>query len=207
MTSQGSETRYEEEKSKGPAGFSLKSARDEEAVLAATSMVNAAFDKGTQIEANQSTEDIVARGRGQASQPSHDQDTPGDDDFPVRAPADSPSPPPNLPPSPLVTPPVGAQQTPSSPQSHSSYTSKSMTPIAPKRGVPHVYHDYSHTPDMPGYVRKKTGGVTQPFPEKLHEMLDTETDSETQSIVSWLPHGRAFIVRKPKVFTKEIMPK
>jgi hypothetical protein len=99
-----------------------------------------------------------------------------------------------------------AQHTPESPQSHSSHTSKS-TPIAPKRGVPHVYHDYSQTSDMPGYVRKKTGGVTQPFPEKLHEMLDTETDSDAQSIVSWLPHGRAFIVRKPKVFTKEIMPK
>jgi hypothetical protein len=201
MANRRSETRCEEEKSKGSAGFSLKSARDEEAVLAATNMVNAAFAEG-----NESTEDTVARGRWQASQPSYDQDNPGDGDFPVRAPADSPSPPPQLPPSPLVTPPMVAQHTPESPQSHSSYTSKS-TPIAPKRGVPHVYHDYSQTSDMPGYVRKKTGGVTQPFPEKLHEMLDTETDSDAQSIVSWLPHGRAFIVRKPKVFTKEIMPK
>lgn len=206
MANQGSETSYEEEKSKGSVGFSLKSARDEEAVLAATNMVNAAFAESNVAESNPSTEDTAANGRGQASRPSHDQDNPGDGDFPIRAPADSPSPLSNLPPSPLVTPPMVAQHTPGSPQSPSSCNSRS-TPIAPKRGVPHVYHDYSHTPDMPGYIRKKTGGVSQPFPEKLHEMLDTETEGEAQSIVSWLPHGRAFIVRKPKVFTKEIMPK
>jgi hypothetical protein len=206
MANQGSETRYEEENAKGSVAFSLKSARDEEAVLAATNMVNAAFAESNLAEANQSTEDTAASGRGQASRASHARDNSEDGDFRGRAPADSPSPPPTLPPSPLVTPPMVAQHTPGSPQSPSSYTSKS-TPTAPKRGVPHVYHDYSHTPDMPGYIRKKTGGVTQPFPEKLHEMLDTETAVEAQSIVSWLPHGRAFIVRKPKVFTKEIMPK
>jgi hypothetical protein len=55
-------------------------------------------------------------------------------------------------------------------------------------------------------VRKKTGGVTQPFPEKLHEMLDSETSPAAQAVVSWLPHGRAFVVRKPKEFTSKIMP-
>lgn len=73
-----------------------------------------------------------------------------------------------------------------------------------KRGVPHVYRDYSNVPDAAGYVRKKTGGVTQPFPEKLHEMLEQENEP---SIVSWLPHGRAFLVRKPKHFTSIVMPK
>ena len=78
------------------------------------------------------------------------------------------------------------------------------------RGVPHVYHDFSHAsgPDPSMYVRKKTGGVTQPFPEKLHEMLNSESkDDPSSAIVSWLPHGRAFIVRRPKEFTSEIMPK
>ena len=73
-----------------------------------------------------------------------------------------------------------------------------------KKGVPHVYHDYSNIPDAVGVVRKKTGGVTQPFPEKLHTMLD---DDEDPSVVSWLPHGRAFLVRKPAEFTTQIMPK
>ena len=73
-------------------------------------------------------------------------------------------------------------------------------------GVPHVYHDYGSVPDEPGYIRKKTGGVTQPFPEKLYEMLESEGRLQGD-VVEWLPHGRAFIVRRPKDFTDRIMPK
>jgi hypothetical protein len=78
-----------------------------------------------------------------------------------------------------------------------------------QRGIPHIYHDYSSL-SGPGqaYLKKKTGGVTQPFPEKLHEMLSQESnDDPAVALVSWLPHGRAFIVRRPKEFTTEIMPK
>lgn len=74
-----------------------------------------------------------------------------------------------------------------------------------KHNVPHVYHDYANVPDTIGFVRKKTGGVTQPFPEKLYEMLSHQ--SITGKLVSWLPHGRAFLVRKPKLFTEVIMPR
>lgn len=78
----------------------------------------------------------------------------------------------------------------------------------PAGGVPHVYHDYSQVLlDDASYIRKKTGGVTQPFPEKLLEMLSAVDGSNEMDIVSWLPHGRAFIVRKPKEFTEIIMPK
>lgn len=75
--------------------------------------------------------------------------------------------------------------------------------------TPHIYFDYSAVPDTLGFVRKKTGGVSKPFPEKLHEMLTIESLPHTDStaIVSWLPHGRAFIVRTPKQFTSVIMPK
>ena len=46
------------------------------------------------------------------------------------------------------------------------------------------------------------------FPDKLHEMLAQESsDDPASAIVSWLPHGRAFIVRKPKEFTTQVMPK
>jgi hypothetical protein len=74
-----------------------------------------------------------------------------------------------------------------------------------KRGVPHVYHDYSQMPVQPDLLRKKSGGVSTPFPVKLYEMLENPQVDPT--IVSWLPHGRAFIVRLPKRFTSEIMPK
>ena len=86
--------------------------------------------------------------------------------------------------------------------------STNLNPPKPKKAMPqpHIYHDYSNLPDTAGYVRKKTGGVSQPFPEKLMDMLTME-ETHKSTVVSWLPHGRAFIVRKPKVFTEDIMPK
>ncbi|KAI2502988.1 hypothetical protein MHU86_11493 [Fragilaria crotonensis] len=97
---------------------------------------------------------------------------------------------------PLVTPPTAPQQYPNPPPSPPPEDARRNK----KMGVPHIYHDYSAVPDSMGYVRKKTGGVTQPFPEKLMEMLTKETDCP--SIVGWLPHGRAFIVRKPTVYQR-----
>jgi hypothetical protein len=81
---------------------------------------------------------------------------------------------------------------------------KQVLSLPAKKGVPHVYHDFSNVLDVLHVVRKKTGGVTQPFPEKLHTMLDNDDDPST---VSWLPHGRAFLVRKPAEFRTQIMPK
>jgi hypothetical protein len=114
--------------------------------------------------------------------------------------------------SPKVTPPTIAIESPGSPQSvddstrspTSANTPSSASKANRKRGVPHIYRDYFNVPDTIGYVRKKTGGVTQPFPEKLHELLDHEPEP---TIVSWLPHGRAFLVRKPKEFTQDVMPR
>jgi hypothetical protein len=117
---------------------------------------------------------------------------------------------------PKVTPPTGAIESPespttphsigtaSSPHSSKAATGSAGTSANRKRGVPHIYRDYSGAPDATGFARKKTGGVTQPFPEKLHELLEREN---VPTIISWLPHGRAFLVRKPKEFTQGIMPR
>jgi HSF-type DNA-binding len=50
------------------------------------------------------------------------------------------------------------------------------------------------------------GGVSTPFPWKLHIMLDAVDEDGDTDIVSWLSHGKAFIVHKPKDFVHEIMP-
>jgi len=45
------------------------------------------------------------------------------------------------------------------------------------------------------------------FPEKLYHMLqDVEHRGETD-IASWLPHGRAFLVRDPDRFVQEVLPR
>eukprot|EP00588_Corethron_pennatum_P035463 CAMPEP_0194349934 /NCGR_PEP_ID=MMETSP0171-20130528/107363_1 /TAXON_ID=218684 /ORGANISM="Corethron pennatum, Strain L29A3" /LENGTH=425 /DNA_ID=CAMNT_0039117437 /DNA_START=654 /DNA_END=1931 /DNA_ORIENTATION=+ len=54
--------------------------------------------------------------------------------------------------------------------------------------------------------RTARGGVVNPFPDKLYSMLETIESQAKGNIVSWLPHGRAFIVRIPKMFVQEVLP-
>ena len=42
------------------------------------------------------------------------------------------------------------------------------------------------------------------FPQRLMEILDDESNHEA---ISWLPHGKAFIVRKRDLFASAVMPK
>lgn len=42
------------------------------------------------------------------------------------------------------------------------------------------------------------------FPQKLMEILADTTLSE---IVSWLPHGRSFVIIRPDLFCEEVLPK
>mmetsp|Transcript_31020 Transcript_31020/g.74944 ORF Transcript_31020/g.74944 Transcript_31020/m.74944 type:complete len:518 (-) Transcript_31020:411-1964(-) len=51
------------------------------------------------------------------------------------------------------------------------------------------------------------GGVSTPFPWKLHIMLEAIDKEGDTNVVTWLSHGKAFIVHKPKDFVNEIMPK
>jgi len=46
------------------------------------------------------------------------------------------------------------------------------------------------------------------FPWKLHIMLDamSKIEGDNKAIVCWQPHGKAFMVHKPKDFVAEVMP-
>lgn len=77
--------------------------------------------------------------------------------------------------------------------------------------VQHNYHD--HADDIEGLIIQppvvSKGGVTVPFPMKLHgllEQIDT-VEPELSGIVSWLPHGRSFLVHKPKEFANSVLPR
>ena len=74
------------------------------------------------------------------------------------------------------------------------------------------YHDHAYerdlgTSDGAEQPKKKAsrGGVSHPFPEKLHTMLDEVEEQGLDHIVSWHPHGRSFAVHKPKEFVALIM--
>ena len=72
------------------------------------------------------------------------------------------------------------------------------------------YIDASAMADPPKFelARRRTrGGVTEPFPEKLHRMLlEIEKDGNGH-IISFFPHGRAFGIHNTDAFEEKIMPK
>lgn len=85
---------------------------------------------------------------------------------------------------------------------------KSRPKMPSKRGhrVVHSYHDHLFDQqDGPDPVTR--GGVNTPFPLKLHEVLKNIEKDGLADVVSWQPHGRCFVVHKPDVFLKDIMPK
>jgi len=77
-----------------------------------------------------------------------------------------------------------------------------------KKSSPYI--DASAMADPPEFelARRRTrGGVTEPFPEKLHRMLlEIEKDGNGH-IISFFPHGRAFGIHDTEKFEEEIMPK
>jgi len=72
--------------------------------------------------------------------------------------------------------------------------------------VQHNYHDHSND-NRADYQEEHParGGVTTPFPLKLHDMLENVTADGFEHIISWQPHGRCFVVHKPKEFV-ELLP-
>jgi hypothetical protein len=80
-----------------------------------------------------------------------------------------------------------------------------------KREIQHNYHDHA---DNDGAIYREApviskGGVTVPFPTKLHNMLEYIALHETELnvIVSWQPHGRCFLVRNTKAFGERVLPR
>eukprot|EP00980_Cylindrotheca_fusiformis_P009314 scaffold2044_cov206-Cylindrotheca_fusiformis.AAC.6 len=74
----------------------------------------------------------------------------------------------------------------------------------------HEYHDYSQLkPSQFSHldVKPVRGGVHCPFPILLHRMMEDAKAKDFEGIVSWQPHGRSFLIHKPRDFVKSILPK
>lgn len=84
-------------------------------------------------------------------------------------------------------------------------------PSSRQHCVQHNYHD--HAGEVEGMYQQKPavskGGVSVPFPMKLHDMLEhiQRDEPELASIVSWQPHGRCFLVHEPKEFAQHVLPR
>lgn len=79
--------------------------------------------------------------------------------------------------------------------------------------VQHHYHD--HTNDLPSEADETSSNDDNdhkkkdvlPFPLKLHKMLESVEADGFDSVVSWQPHGRSFVIHKPKAFANVVMPR
>jgi len=69
---------------------------------------------------------------------------------------------------------------------------------------PYFYYiDYSQEPDKDSLTPLTPPGRVPNFPSKMHAMLGRE---DLKSMISWVPHGRAFKVHDSKEFEKKILP-
>lgn len=77
--------------------------------------------------------------------------------------------------------------------------------------VHHDYHDHSHDAveqvNTAAASGPRKGGVSIPFPVKLHSVLEQVEADGLGHIISWQPHGRCFVIHKPKEFVDHVMPK
>jgi hypothetical protein len=69
------------------------------------------------------------------------------------------------------------------------------------------YSDVSGMVDPIPDPRRNRGGVSEPFPEKLHRMLDTVEREGLSEVVGFFSHGRAFAIHKQRRFVNDIMPR
>jgi hypothetical protein len=91
------------------------------------------------------------------------------------------------------------------------YTSAAATAPPPPSPPPEVIIMVSDDSDVDdeeySSMSIAKGGVACPFPWKLHQMLDMVEREGLQSIVSWQPHGKSFLVHRPADFTSLILPR
>jgi hypothetical protein len=75
--------------------------------------------------------------------------------------------------------------------------------------VIHNYHDHACDRDteVVQQGKRRRGGVSVAFPMKLHAMLDQIEKDGLAHVISWQPHGRCFVVHKPKQFVDEVLQK
>ena len=78
--------------------------------------------------------------------------------------------------------------------------------------VDHQYEDYGVEAALlesqqRSYNPGEPPSTNDPFPIFLHYMLNDTEKNGLSHIVSWCPHGRAFVVHNRELFVKSVLPK
>lgn len=77
-----------------------------------------------------------------------------------------------------------------------------------KKNTPYFDASSLADPDPVAIANRRTrGGVTEPFPEKLHRLLQECEKRGESDVISFYSHGRAFCIHKVERFCREVMPR
>jgi hypothetical protein len=57
---------------------------------------------------------------------------------------------------------------------------------------------------MPSIATPRSSGDKEIFPERLMAILN---DKSIEDTITWLPHGRSFVIIRPDVFMEKVLPK
>ena len=66
------------------------------------------------------------------------------------------------------------------------------------------YFDPTYSPEEEANPKNRAGTPAK-FPDLLWAMLKQSAEEGHENIVSWCPHGRSFMVRRPSEFVEKIM--
>jgi hypothetical protein len=80
--------------------------------------------------------------------------------------------------------------------------------------VVHNYHDHAsdsfdfdlEEPQEADCGQRRRGGVAISFPLKLHAVLDQVEADGLADVISWMEHGRCFVIHNAKEFVDHVMP-
>lgn len=81
-------------------------------------------------------------------------------------------------------------------------TSVSSPGPQPQRSV--VSDDEDESKKLKQKVKSAPLNPREIFPQRLMKILD---DSELTDVISWLPHGRSFVIIRPDVFSEKVLPR
>lgn len=103
---------------------------------------------------------------------------------------------------------TGSIASASNSSSRSCSSSSHHRRLVPRHYVVHDYHDYANEPDDPAKapIRRRKGGVNIPFPIVLHRVIAAVQADGLSHVFGWQPHGRAFLIHKPRQFVEIILP-
>ncbi|MFK7826334.1 MAG: heat shock factor family protein [Oligoflexales bacterium] len=65
-----------------------------------------------------------------------------------------------------------------------------------------VEHNYLDHLNDPLILQKENEKAQDSFPEKLYQLLSYVEENDLDHVVSWLPHGRSFLVHNDEEFLK-----